>query len=156
MKILVINGPNLNLLGKRDKSHYGEFSLDMLKEYLSKEFPAHKFSFHQSNIEGEIINEIQTAPGKFDALIINPGGYAHSSVAIRDALAEIKIPKIEVHLSHLAKREDYRQNLITATGCDGYISGFRENSYLGAVYILEKIIDSGKSKKNISPESFQQ
>lgn len=139
MNILVINGPNLNLLGKRDKNHYGEFSLEMLEEYLNKEFPTHKFTFYQSNVEGEIINQIQSAPGKFDALIINPGGYAHSSVAIHDALAEIKIPKIEVHLSHLAKREVYRQNLITATGCDGYISGFRENSYIGAVYIIEKM-----------------
>lgn len=140
MNILVINGPNLNLLGKRDKNHYGEFSLEMLEDYLNKEFPKHEFKFYQSNVEGEIINQIQTAPVKFDSLIINPGGYAHSSVAIRDALDELKIPKIEVHLSHLAKREDYRQNLITATGCDGYISGFREKSYLGAVYILEKIL----------------
>ena len=140
MNILVINGPNLNLLGKRDKNHYGDFSLEMLEDYLNKEFPKHEFKFYQSNVEGEIINQIQTAPGKFDSLIINPGGYAHSSVAIRDALDELKIPKIEVHLSHLAKREDYRQNLITATGCDGYISGFREKSYLGAVYILEKIL----------------
>ncbi len=139
MNILVINGPNLNLLGKRDKSHYGEFSLEMLEEYLGKEFPSHKFAFYQSNVEGEIINQLHSATGKYDALIINPGGYAHSSVAIRDALAELKLPKVEVHLSHLAKREDYRQNLITATGCDGYISGFREKSYLGAVNILEKI-----------------
>ena len=140
MKILVINGPNLNLLGKRDKNHYGEFSLEMLEEYLSKEFPKNEFTFFQSNTEGEIIDKVQSAPAEFDALIINPGGYAHTSVAIRDALAELKIPKVEVHLSHLAKREDYRQNLITATGCDGYISGFRENSYLGAVHIIEKLI----------------
>jgi len=140
LKILVINGPNLNLLGKRDKNHYGEFSLEMLEEYLNKEFPYNNFTFFQSNNEGEMIDQIQSAPVKFDALIINPGGYAHSSVAIRDALAELKIPKVEVHLSHLAKREDYRQTLITATGCDGYISGFRENSYLGAVHIIEKIV----------------
>jgi len=140
LKILVINGPNLNLLGKRDKNHYGEFSLEMLEEYLNKEFPSNNFTFFQSNTEGEMIDQIQSAPVKFDALIINPGGYAHSSVAIRDALAELKIPKVEVHLSHLAKREDYRQTLITATGCDGYISGFRENSYLGAVHIIEKIV----------------
>src|SRR3989339_884725 len=98
----------------------------MLEGYLTAEFPSNKFTFFQSNVEGEIINQIQTAPGKFDALVINPGGYAHSSIAIRDALAELNIPKIEVHLSHLAKREDYRQLLITATGCDGYISGFKE------------------------------
>lgn len=140
MKILVINGPNLNLLGKRDKNHYGEFSLEVLEEYLNKEFPKNGFIFFQSNSEGEIIDKVQSAPAEFDALIINPGGYGHTSVAIRDALAELKIPKVEVHLSHLARREDFRQNLVTATACDGYISGFRENSYLGAVYIIEKIV----------------
>ena len=138
MKILIINGPNLNLLGKRDKQHYGDFSLEKLERSIEREFPHHQFTFFQSNIEGEIINQIQSASGANDALIINPGGYAHSSVAIRDALAELNIPKIEVHLSHLAKREEFRQLLITATGCDGYISGFKEKSYFAAVYLLEK------------------
>ncbi len=85
-----------------------------------------------------LINQIQSSEKTFNALVINPGGYAHSSVAIRDALVESKLPKIEVHLSHLARREDFRQNLITATGCDGYISGFKEYSYLSAVYLIEK------------------
>ena len=138
MKILIINGPNLNLLGNRDKQHYGDFSLEKLERSIEREFPHHQFTFFQSNIEGEIINQIQSASRANDALIINPGGYAHSSVAIRDALAELNIPKIEVHLSHLAKREEFRQLLITATGCDGYISGFKEKSYFAAVYLLEK------------------
>lgn len=139
MNILVLNGPNLNLLGKRNKEHYGDLSLEKIDSILKKEFPEINFSFYQSNIEGELINKIQSSAEKFDALIINPGGYAHSSVAIRDALAEINIIKIEVHLSHLARREAYRQNLVTATGCDGYISGFKEKSYLAAVYLIEKL-----------------
>ena len=137
MKILIINGPNLNLLGKRDKNLYGDLSLENLENKIEAKFPQHKFTFYQSNIEGELINQIQSSEKKFNALIINPGGYAHSSVAIRDALAESALSKIEVHLSHLAKREEFRQNLITATGCDGYISGFKENGYYAAVYLLD-------------------
>jgi len=138
LRILILNGPNLNLLGTRDSQHYGDLSINKLEEILKKEFPKHQFTFYQSNIEGELIDRIQISGKEFDALIINPGGYAHSSVALRDALAEVSLPKIEVHLSHLAKREDFRQNLITATGCDGYISGFKEYSYLAAVYLIEK------------------
>jgi len=138
LRILILNGPNLNLLGKRDNQYYSNLSLDKLEELIIKEFPKHKFTFFQSNIEGELIDQIQNSAEKFDALIINPGGYAHSSVAIRDALAEVRLIKIEVHFSHLAKREDFRQNLITATGCDGYISGFKEYSYLAAVFLIEK------------------
>ena len=138
MRILILNGPNLNLLGKRDNQHYGNLSLNNLEEILKKEFPKHQFTFLQSNIEGELIDQIQNSAEEFDALIINPGGYAHTSIAIRDALADVSLQKIEVHLSHLAKRENFRQNLITATGCDGYISGFKEYSYLAAVYLIEK------------------
>ena len=138
MRILILNGPNLNLLGKRDNQHYGNLSLDKLAEMLKEEFPKHQFTFLQSNSEGELIDQIQNSTEEFDALVINPGGYAHTSVAIRDALAEVSLQKIEVHLSHLAKRENFRHNLITATGCDGYISGFKEYSYLAAVYLIEK------------------
>jgi len=140
LKILILNGPNLNLLGRRDKEHYGELSLEKLEKIIIEKFPHHKFTFYQSNIEGELINQIQPSEQKFDALIINPGGYSHSSVAIRDALSETALPKIEVHLSNLAKREDFRQNLITATGCDGYISGFKEKGYLAAVYLIETVL----------------
>ena len=139
MKILVINGPNLNLLGKRDKSHYGTLSLELIEKLLNKEFNSDSFTFYQSNLEGEIVNQIQSAEKKYKGIILNPGGYAHTSVAIRDALTDSKLPKVEVHLSHLARREDFRQNLVTAAACDGYISGFKENSYLAAVYLLKKI-----------------
>lgn len=146
MKILVINGPNLNNLGKRDKSHYGDLSLEGIEKLLNDEFPQNTFSFYQSNVEGEIINKLQEAEEKFDGIIINPGGFAHTSVAIRDALAEVKLPKVEVHLSHLVNRENFRQNLITASGCDGYISGFKENGYSAAVFLLQKLENSKKGK----------
>ncbi len=140
MKILIINGANLNNLGKRDKTHYGNFSLKSLRTKIEKEFPKIRFDFFSSNIEGEIINKIQEASNMYDGLIINPGGYAHTSVAIRDALEEIPIIKIEVHLSNIYKRESFRQNLLTAQVCDGYITGFKENSYLSAIYVLTKML----------------
>lgn len=140
MKLAVINGPNLNLLGKRDKNHYGVLTLDEIEKGLKNEFSKYKIEFFQSNHEGEIIDRIQHAPEYFDAIIINPGGYSHTSVAIRDALAECKLPKIEVHLSNLAEREDFRKHSITAAVCNGYISGFRDNGYYAAIYLLEKII----------------
>ncbi len=141
MKILVINGPNLNLLGKRDPSQYGTLTLDMINEHISAAFNEHSFSFIQSNSEGEIIDAIQSASRDlFEAIIINPGGYAHTSVAIRDALADSKLIKVEVHLSHIAKRDDFRQVLITSQGCDGYISGFKEKGYLAAVFLINEMV----------------
>ena len=140
MKILVINGPNLNMLGKRDKSHYGNLSLDKIEGLLKDEFQDITFEFYHSNLEGEIVTKVQEAENNYNGIIINPGGYAHTSVAIRDALAECKIPKVEVHLSHLANREEFRQNLVTATACDGYISGFKENSYLAGAYLMIKLL----------------
>ncbi len=136
MRILVLNGPNLNNLGERDKSQYGNLTLEKIENLIKIEFPDTDFSFLQSNIEGELIEIIQKASTKFDGIIINPGGYAHTSVALKDALADCKLPKIEVHLSHLANRENFRQILLTATSCDGYISGFKENSYIAASYLI--------------------
>jgi len=138
MNILVINGPNLNMLGSRDPEQYGTFSLLELEKLIKAEFPKEEFTFFQSNIEGEIITKIQNAPNNYDALIINPGGYTHTSVSIKDALELINIPKIEVHLSLISSREDFRNVMITTQSTDGYISGFKENSYLAAVYLLTK------------------
>lgn len=140
MKILVINGPNLNMLSKRDETKYSSLSLDQIIKLLIQEFPSMKFESFQSNIEGEIVTKIQDAENEFDGMMINPGGYAHTSVAIMDALEICKIPKVEVHLSHLANREDFRQTLLTAKNTNGYISGFKENSYLAAAYLLQKLI----------------
>jgi 3-dehydroquinate dehydratase-2 len=140
MKILVLNGPNLNMLERRDAAVYGNLSLEAIKKLLCEEFSSVSFVFFQSNIDGELINEIQNAATKYDGIIINPGGYAHTSVALHDALEVCKLPKIEVHLSHLGKREEFRQKLLTASACDGYISGFKEYSYMAAVYLLLKLI----------------
>ena len=139
MKILVLNGPNLNMLGSRDIEKYGSLTLKDIEDKIESEFHTHSFEFFQSNLEGELVSKIQTAADNFDGIIINPGGYAHTSVAIKDALSECNLPKIEVHLSHLANREDFRQVLLTASSCDGYVSGFKENSYLSGVYLLERI-----------------
>jgi len=142
VKILVLNGPNLNLLNQRDSKQYGSLDLKKIEKLLIDEFPSHSFKFYQSNLEGELINQLQNIHDNFDGIIINPGGYSHTSVAIKDALELCNLPKIEVHLSNLSSREDFRQNLLTASSCDGYISGFKENSYTAAVYILEKILNS--------------
>ncbi len=140
MKILVINGPNLNMLSKRDETKYSSLTIEQIIELLKSEFNNIEFSSFQSNIEGELVNVIQSADTKYDGMIINPGGYSHTSIAIMDALELCKIPKVEVHLSQLANREDYRQILLTAKNTNGYISGFKENSYLAAAYLLKKMV----------------
>jgi 3-dehydroquinate dehydratase-2 len=140
MKIIVINGPNLNMLSRRDETKYSSLNLEQIIELLKQEFPTIEFSSFQSNLEGELISVIQSAGENYDGIIINPGGYSHTSVAIMDALEICKIPKIEVHLSHLANREECRQNLLTAKNTNGYISGFKENSYLAAAFLLKKLI----------------
>ena len=126
MKIFILNGPNLNLLDKRPVKNYGALTLLQIEEIIRKDFPTHQFEFFQSNHEGELIDKIQTVHKSFDGLIINPGGYSHTSVAIKDALEICSIPKIEVHISNLASRENFRHTMLTASSCDGYISGFRE------------------------------
>ena len=140
MKLIVINGPNLNLLGKRDPEKYGHLSLEKIENILTSTFPEITFEFFQSNHEGELVSKIQLAESGYDGLIINPGGYSHTSVAIHDALVECKLPKVEVHLSHLAQREDFRQTMITARAANGYISGFKELGYLSAVFTIQQIL----------------
>ena len=142
MKFLIINGPNLNLLDKRPSHVYGSLSLDLIEKIIIKEFSSHKFEFFQSNNEGELIDKIQNAGKLFDGLVINPGGFAHTSVAIKDALEICNIPKIEVHISNLASRENFRHFMLTASSCDCYIICFKEKSYLAAVFILEKLFSS--------------
>jgi 3-dehydroquinate dehydratase-2 len=136
MKIVVINGPNLNMLGARDSRLYGGLSLQDIERELKVEFSDIEFEFFQSNVEGEIVNKIQSSSNLFDAMIINPAAYSHTSIAIRDALEICNIPKIEVHLSNIANREDFRSRSITASKTDGYVSGFKKYSYFAAVYLL--------------------
>ena len=132
MKILVIHGPNLNLLGMREPETYGVITLEQINQDLENFSKNHniKTEFFQSNIEGELVNKIQEAGMKnFDGIIINPAAYTHTSVAIRDAISAIKIPVIEVHISNVYKREEFRHKSLTASVCKGQICGFGAQSY---------------------------
>jgi 3-dehydroquinate dehydratase-2 len=141
LNLIIINGPNLNLLGKREPEIYGHQSFeDYLKE-LKAEFPDVLIDYFQSNIEGEIINSIHETGLKKDGIIINPGGYSHTSVAIADALKAVPVKVIEVHISNVFAREDFRKTLITASSADGLIIGFGLEVYRMA--ILSLLRDSG-------------
>ena len=141
-KIIIINGPNLNLLGNREQKFYGNNSLldiKKLAQTLSKKLNLECF-FCQSNNEGEIINFIQSARTDYDGLIINPAAFTHTSVALLDALRSLDKPKIEIHLSNIYTREDYRKKSITSEGVDGLICGFGSLSYILAIEALSKLI----------------
>lgn len=134
MKILILNGPNLNLLGTREPEIYGNVSMEEELEGLENEFTHHEIQYYQSNIEGEIINRIQQ--DDFAALIINPGAFTHYSYAIADCLKNLSKPKIEVHISNIYKREEFRQKSVTAAYADGVLSGFGLNGYRLAILSL--------------------
>lgn len=129
MKIIIINGPNLNLLGVREQSVYGNKSFEEFYKNLKKEFEKINLEYFQSNVEGELINKIHEVGFTFEGIILNAGGYTHTSVALADALAAIKTPVIEVHISNIFAREEYRHNSLIAGKCKGSISGFGLNSY---------------------------
>lgn len=132
MKILILHGPNLNLLGTREPEKYGTCTLEDINreiQKLAKELSA-SVEFYQSNIEGELINKIQQAKNSFDGIVFNPAGYTHTSVAIRDALLAVELPCCEVHLSNLHKREEFRQKSLIAPACLGQICGLGKDSYL--------------------------
>ena len=136
MRILVINGPNLNFLGIREKGVYGTQDYNYLLEILSSKAKEKQIELetYQSNIEGEIINRIQKAYyDHVDGIIINPGAYTHYSIAIRDALASITVPKIEVHISNIHQREEFRHKSVTAPVCTGQIAGLGLQGYLLAI-----------------------
>ena len=141
-KIIIINGPNLNLLGNREDDIYGEDSLDKIKSDCEKKGLEKKIEiiFFQSNNEGEIIDKIHEVNDNFDGLIINPAAFTHSSIAILDALRNIKKPKIEIHLSNIYSREEYRKKSITSEGVNGLICGFGGNSYLLGIEAICKLI----------------
>jgi len=130
-RVLVIHGPNLNLLGTRDPTIYGTTTLPQIDDELRRRAGERDAQVEcvQSNLEGEIVDLVQAARGRFDAIVINPGGYTHTSVAIRDAIEAIALPTIEVHLSNLHAREEFRRTSITAARCVGQISGFGPQSY---------------------------
>jgi len=139
MKIMVINGPNLNKLGLRDEKHYGNQTYDELKKMIIDEYivSGHMVYVHQSNYEGKIIDLIQEADDTCNGLVINPGAYSHYSYAIMDAIADCKIKVVEVHISDVLNRDDFRKNLITGKACDKIISGKGFKGYLKAIdYII--------------------
>jgi 3-dehydroquinate dehydratase-2 len=129
MKICIINGPNLNLLGIREKSIYGEQGFESFFEDLKTQFPTVNLHYYQSNLEGELINKLHEIGFTADGIIFNAGGYTHTSVAIADAIAGIKSPVIEVHISNVYAREEYRHVSLMAKNCKGVISGFGLASY---------------------------
>ena len=141
-KIIILNGPNLNLLGEREKSQYGSFTLKDI-ENTCVEFAKNneiKLSIFQSNIEGELIEKIQKSRNDQDGLIINAGGYTHTSVAIHDALKILKIPIIELHISNIYNREDFRQKSLISKVANGIICGFGAEGYIMALESMKKFI----------------
>ena len=132
-KIIIINGPNLNLLGKREPETYGDKSFDSYLKELVVAFPNVELTSFQSNMEGEIINKIQEIGFSFNGIVLNAGGYTHTSVAIADAIAAIKTPVIEIHISNVYAREEYRHQSLMAKNCKGVISGFGLDSYKMAI-----------------------
>ncbi len=141
-KIIIINGPNLNLLGEREQSQYGSTTFDQLKEDCLKESNkiGIEIEFAQSNIEGELVNLIQDARKKFDGMIINAAGFTHTSVAIRDALDLFKKPIIELHISNIYKREDFRHKSLISDIATGGIFGLGVEGYILAIISIEKIL----------------
>ena len=143
-KIIFIDGPNLNLLGKREPEIYGNETLDDIHRLVQLHIAERKYeiepSFFQSNSEGEIVNRIQSSSELAKGLIINAAGFSHTSVAVLDALLAIQIPKIEIHLTNLFTREDFRHHSFISKGVNGVICGFGANSYLLAVDAISKLI----------------
>ncbi|MFT5749062.1 MAG: 3-dehydroquinate dehydratase-2 [Ancylomarina sp.] len=139
MKILILNGPNLNLLGTREKTIYGSGNFDLYFEELKLMFPNYILEYFQSNIEGEIINKIHEVRMSFDGIVLNAAAYTHTSVAIRDAISAVDLPVIEVHISNVHKREAFRHTSLISASCIGVITGFGLDSYRLGVEALAKI-----------------
>ncbi len=154
MKILVLNGPNLNLLGQREPEIYGTLSLAEVEEALEKRASelGVEVQCRQTNAEGRLVDWIQQAEGEFDVIILNAGGYTHTSIALRDAIASVKVPAIEVHMSNIHGREEFRHKSMIAGVCVGGIVGFGMNSYLLG---LEAAVIIKASEKDLKGAGFQ-
>ena len=142
MKIQIINGPNLNLLGKREPDKYGSMTFEDYLDALKKELPAVDLHYFQSNIEGEIINKIHEVGFEFDGIVLNAGGYTHTSVSIADAVSSVRSPVIEVHITNIAAREGFRHNSLVGKFCAGSIIGLGLPGYRLAI---EALIEKSKS-----------
>ncbi len=138
MKIIIVNGPNLNLLGKREPGIYGNSDFESYFENLRKLFPDFTIDYYQSNVEGEIINKLHEVGFSFDGIILNAGGYTHTSVAIADAIKAIETPVIEVHISNVLSREEFRHISLIGPNCKGSIVGFGLDSYRLAIESFKK------------------
>ena len=136
MKVLIINGPNLNLLGKREKSIYGDISFETYFERLKEEFFAIELEYYQSNVEGELINKLQEVGFSYDAILLNTGGYTHTSVAIADTVLAIDTPVIEVHISNIYAREEFRKRSLLSPNCKAVICGLGLDSYKAGLLTL--------------------
>ncbi len=129
MKILILNGPNLNRQGVRDVAHYGTQTFEELLAELRRDYAAYTIDYRQSNLEGELIDALQQAEGVYDGIVLNGGGYTHTSVALRDAVASISTPVVEVHISNIAAREEFRHTSLLTPVCRGAILGFGLQGY---------------------------
>ncbi len=138
MRIQIINGPNINLLGKREPSIYGAVSFEEYLVTLRKQYPQVEFSYYQSNVEGEMIDKLHEIGFEYDGIVLNAGAYTHTSIALQDAIRAITAPVIEVHISNVHKREEFRHKSMISCACLGVICGFGLNSYrLGVEALLE-------------------
>jgi 3-dehydroquinate dehydratase-2 len=147
MRIKVIHGPNLNLLGEREPGVYGTDTLEEINKRIARRASELNIEveFFQGNGEGELIGAVQDALGKADAIIINPGGYTHYSISLRDAIAAVRLPTIEVHLSNTRAREPFRKESVTAPVCVGVVAGFGTMSYIAALDLARDLVERGKA-----------
>ena len=150
MKITVIQGPNLNMLGVREQNIYGPMKLEQIHAEMQKvaEQNGFEIEFFQSNLEGEIVDKIQECLGESDGIIINPAAYTHTSIAIRDAIAAVSLPTVEVHISNIYKREEFRQKSLVSAVCTGTIAGFGPFSYHLAMISMMQILSEIKAMKD--------
>src|SRR5687768_14546067 len=139
MKFLIVNGPNLNLLGKREPSIYGDQSFEAFFETLRKRFPDADLHYYQSNVEGEIINKLHETGFSFDGIVLNAGAYTHTSVAIHDAIGSIKTPVVEVHISNVYAREEFRHKSLITSKCAGMLTGFGMEGYALALEYFKNL-----------------
>lgn len=141
MKIIIINGPNLNLLGTREKLIYGDKTFETYFAKIKEQFKEIELSYYQSNVEGELINKLHETGFNYDGIILNAGGYTHTSVAIADAIAAIDTPVIEVHISNIYSREDFRHKSLLSKNCIGIISGLGMDGYgLALIHLIKNLI----------------
>ncbi len=140
MKVMIMNGPNLNLLGTREKTIYGDQSFEAYFEALKEKFPTMELEYYQSNVEGELINKFHEVGFSYDGVVFNGGGYTHTSVAISDAIAAINTPVVEVHISNIHAREEFRHLSLITKECAGLITGFGLAGYdMGLTYLRDHL-----------------